>query len=284
MLAWGGCLVFFLCYQQWFAWLCLVAVTFLPLVSLVLSLPALLTARLRVDMPAVVTLGTPVSANFRLISPVPLPQWQGKLVVGRELTKEGWALKCGESLPTDHCGCLECSLVGLQVRDYLGLFGRKLQSPPPFTLLVRPVPVESDTQSPLHPSRVVRWRPKPGGGYSENYDLRLYRPGDSLQRIHWKLSGKTGKLLLREALEPAQAPRFYLQLTGTPAQIDDKLGKLLYLGHSLTEQGVGFVVRARTGEGLLEWKISTADQLWQAMDQILTCRPAEKEEGGADLG
>ncbi|MBR2633811.1 MAG: DUF58 domain-containing protein, partial [Lentisphaeria bacterium] len=43
-------------------------------------------------------------------------------------------------------------------------------------------------------------RPKPGGGYGENYEIRQYRPGDNLNQIHWKLSAKVGDLMLREPM------------------------------------------------------------------------------------
>ncbi len=276
--AWTGCAVFFICYLQWFAWLCMVAVTLLPLVSLLLSLPAMLSARVHTDFPAAVTLGTPVSAKITVKTLLPCPGWKAKLAVGRELTQEGWALEPGAPMPTDHCGRLECSLVEVRVYDYLGLFSRKLKAPKPFDVTVRPAPVDSRQLPPMHPGRAIRWKPKRAGGYAENYELRLYRPGDSLQQIHWKLSGKTGKLLLREPMEPAQAPRLALHLSGSPSELDEKLGQLLYLAQTMLDQGVGFQILAYTGQGLFQRQVSDEAALWQSLDTLLSLRPAQGEE------
>ena len=50
----------------------------------------------------------------------------------------------------------------------------------------------------------VRLQAKKGGGFSEFHENREYRPGDSVRDIHWKLSGKTDKLIVRQAMEPVQ--------------------------------------------------------------------------------
>ena len=33
---------------------------------------------------------------------------------------------------------------------------------------------------------------------SEIYDLKTYYPGDDIRHVHWKLSAKTGQVLLKE--------------------------------------------------------------------------------------
>ena len=33
---------------------------------------------------------------------------------------------------------------------------------------------------------------------SEIYDLKTYYPGDDIRHVHWKLSAKTGEVLLKE--------------------------------------------------------------------------------------
>ena len=46
------------------------------------------------------------------------------------------------------------------------------------------------------------WKPKSGGVCRRNHELRLYRPGDSLNQVHWKLTAKTGKWMIRQPMEP----------------------------------------------------------------------------------
>ena len=43
-----------------------------------------------------------------------------------------------------------------------------------------------------------------GYDLSEVYQLREYRPGDSLRQMHWKLSGKLDRLVIREASLPVR--------------------------------------------------------------------------------
>ena len=51
-------------------------------------------------------------------------------------------------------------------------------------------------------------KPKYGGGFAEDHDLRGYRPGDASNSIHWKLSSKTDSLIVREALIPENSTIF----------------------------------------------------------------------------
>ena len=44
-----GCLVFYLAYQQWVSWLLLMGVLFLPIVSLLFSIPAIALAKVTRD-------------------------------------------------------------------------------------------------------------------------------------------------------------------------------------------------------------------------------------------
>jgi hypothetical protein len=83
------------------------------------------------------------------------------------------------------------------------------------------------------------WKPKPGGGFAENHEIRLYRPGDKMNQIHWKLSSKMNKLMVREAMEPVQ-DRVLVEmiLRGTPEELDRKFGRLLWTGNYLLEQGL----------------------------------------------
>ncbi len=272
--------MFFVCYREWMAWICLIFVTLLPWLSLLLSLPAMLCSRMAIFCPRWVELGTPVLVDLRLQCPLPQPPWRAKLAVGRELTGSGWLLRPGDPMPTNHCGKLECSAVDGRVYDYLGLFSRRLKLPKNFDLTVRPVPQNDQKPGPGHPAHVLRWRAKHGGGYSENYDLRLYRPGDSIQHIHWKLSGKTGKLLLREPLEPAQAPELYLCLQGDADALDRKLGVALYHALQILQQEMPLHLVVTGLQGTERWNIQDKSSLWIAMDTVLSRRTLQ--EGGGE--
>ena len=83
------------------------------------------------------------------------------------------------------------------------------------------------------------YHPKPGGGFSEIHDLREYRPGDSLHEIHWKLSAKTDKLIVREAEEPNRGLIVLsFDFSGSRTQLDSTLRQLLWLSGWLTDREV----------------------------------------------
>ncbi len=107
-------------------------------------------------------------------------------------------------LSTKDCGEITCSLMQYEVSDILGflMIRKKSRTSCSCTVMPRSIgpktPVNFDTA--LASSDVLR--PKFGGGFAEEHDLREYRPGDALNSIHWKLSSKTDSLIFREALVP----------------------------------------------------------------------------------
>lgn len=100
------------------------------------------------------------------------------------------------------CGPADLPCHRARVYDALGLVGLPLQLPTACSIAVEPEPLEPAELPNLSQFQYRSYHPKPGGGFSEIHDLREYRPGDSLHEIHWKLSAKTDKLIVREAEEP----------------------------------------------------------------------------------
>ena len=85
-------------------------------------------------------------------------------------------------------------------------------------------------------------RPKYGGGFAEDHDLRSYRPGDPPNSIHWKLSSKTDDLIVREALVPENSTVYVvLNRVGT----DDRgLEVLRWLSLELCQREMAHVIIA----------------------------------------
>lgn len=268
-----GCLVFYIFYRQWMSFLLLVLVLALPWLSLLVSLPAMVTTKVTVDCPAFVPLGNDAAGKLRAVSPFPLPPIRGKIRVVRPLGRVFYRLRDGSHLPTDHCGGLLCSGEKIRVYDYLGLFRRRIRRTAPVTVLVLPAPI------PMALSQTQRvccnFRPKTGGGFAENHELRLYRPGDDLRSIHWKLSQKTGSLILREALEPVRGRVLVtVDLCGTDEELDRKLGKLRWLCEDLLAQGFSHEIHALSGAGLSVHHIADERDLNGALRELLCAYPA----------
>lgn len=274
-----GCLVFYLAYRQWMAWVLLTGVAFLPLLSLVLSLPAMLTARLRCQMPDAVAQGDQVQLNVRLEGLFPPPRWQVRTLAHHTLTGKDWLLRPNYDCPTEHCGALECSFSQGWVYDYMGLFRLPKKAPPAFRMYIRPQRQKPRNLPDPERNLATFWRPKAGGGFSENHELRLYRPGDSLRQIHWKLSGKTGQLIYREPMEVSNN-RLLLWLVhgGEPEELDRKLGRLLWLSGYLQRRGLKHDVLACTADGDLLWHIGTTHTSKDVLNTLLCRKPMAQEE------
>ncbi len=273
----AGCGVFYLAYGEWLAYFVLMTVLFLPWFSLVLSLPAMLRFRCEPAGPAFLELGGEGELWLLGTCSLPMPPFRGKLRLRRCLTGESWMYQGPEDLPTEHCGGFTVRAESLRICDYLGLFAFPVRCRETKTILVRPKPVKVDIQRSLRRYTARAWRPKPGGGFAENHELRLYRPGDNLNQIHWKLSAKTGDLILRQPMEPLEGlVLLTMNLRGTPEALDRKLGRLLWLGEHLLEESIRFELRVLTGDGILTFPIGENQALQEALDTLLCSRAAEE--------
>lgn len=265
-----GCGIFYIAYGEWFAYLALLAVAGLPWLSLLISLPAILRFRAEPGGAEALPVGTAAKLWLRGSCDLPMPPFRGKLRLRSCLTGAESRYKEKNGLPTNHCGAYTVTIDKARICDYLGLFafpvGHKAQK----TVLIRPIPRSIPTPPDLSRYLARSWRPKFGGGFAENHELRLYRPGDSLNQVHWKLSAKTGKLILREPMEPIRGlVLLTMNLRGTPEEIDRKFGRLLWLGLYLLEQGVRYELRVLTADGILALPVTSERELHKAIDQLL---------------
>ena len=271
-----GCLGFFGFYREGFSWILLLAVVFLPWLSLLLGLPAMVTAKAALRGPEQVQLGTPVRTAMQVQSVFPVPRVSCRLHLHNLLTGERYVGLPGEQVPTGKCGCMVLSCEKVYIYDYLGLFRRKLKDAEACALYIFPKPVQAKLPVAQSDGLVHAWRPKPGGGFSENRELRLYRPGDNLRHIHWKLTAKVGKPIYAEPIEPVQ--RGYLLTVCLHGDLEDKLGKLLYFSFSLLEQNVSHKVHCQTGGNPVEFSVTDKASFYQGLRQILRQTPSKIEK------
>ena len=271
-----GLAVFYGAYGEWTGWVLLLTALLVPWFSLVFSFPAMGSLRLICGVPSRLEQGQREAAVLLRECALPHPPTRGRILVTKPLTGEKWVLLPGEALPADHCGTLIAAPYRGKVFDYLGLFGKKVRKAVPAAAAVFPKAVEMPVPPDLTRYLSCRWRPKFGGGFAENHELREYRPGDSLNQVHWKLSAKTGQLILREPMEPERGlVLLTMDIRGTASVLDEKFGKLLWLGRYLLEQGVRFEIRAMTGTGLESCPVANESELDSAMALLLGCPPAE---------
>lgn len=240
-----GTVVFHACYFGWFSWFLLLLVVCLPWFSLLVSILAMVRVRLQMEVPAECLRGDPAYLTlYALGTFLPLPRCRFRLMIRSVMTGDEQTLKQqapGQErwyvpLDTSHCGVLTCRLTKGRVYDYLGLFSLPVRLPQPVELMVRPQSVQPEKLPNLSHFLARRHRPKPGGGFSEEHEMRDYRPGDSMRDIHWKLSVKTDRTIVREAQEPIRGLTLLtFDLSGTQDRVDGTLERLLWLSGWLLE-------------------------------------------------
>jgi len=245
LLGLAGAVVFHACYFGWFSWFLLVLAVCLPWFSLLVSLPAMVRVRLHLDAPASCTRGEPAYVTMRASNGfLPMPRCRFRLRVSVAMTGQTVILKQQTPghdnwyvpLNTSHCGLLRFEAVKGRVYDYLGLFRLPIRTGKELELLVKPASIPPEKLPNLSLFLARRRQPKPGGGFSEEHELRDYRPGDSMRDMHWKLSVKTDRLIVREAQEPIRGLTLLtLDLAGTPEDVDSKLEQLQWLSQWLLE-------------------------------------------------
>ena len=277
-----GCAGFYVAHGEWVSWVLLVCVAGLPWLSLILSLPAMLRFRMWVQAPAAVALGVEAQAELLGSSDFPLPPFRGKLRVTPCIAGAPFYYREAKGLPTQVCGGLKVEIVKGKVCDYLGLFAFSARRAEPVLVKVRPQPVPVTDLPGLENYLAAAWRPKPGGGFAENHELRLFRPGDSQNQIHWKLSAKTGKLMLRQPMEPLRGRvAVTMNLRGTPEELNRKFGRLLWTGQYLLQRQTPFEIRVLTGGGIYSFQVAREEHLTRAIDALL-CYPAAQSGSIAD--
>ena len=99
-----------------------------------------------------------------------------------------------------------------------------------------------------------------------------------MNQVHWKLSVKTGDLILREGVAPNKQDAYLtMNLRGTPEERDRKFGRLRWLGTRLLEQKIPFSLCCLTGNGLLTFPVTEEGDLQKAVDHLL-CQPVTGED------
>lgn len=270
----GGML--YIAYDGWLSGIAMGVILGFPLLSLVMSLPGLLTFRLDIQGDGILHMGEEGELWLVGTTPYPMLPFRGKLKL-RHLGTGAQSLYDPQlGFPTGHCGGYSVTAEKARVCDYLGLFAFPPRRTESKQVLVRPKALPVMDLPDVSRFLPRAWKPKFGGGYGENHELRLYRPGDSLNQIHWKLSAKTGKLTIREPMEPLRGKLLLtMNLKGSPEELDRKFGRLLWVGRYLSGLELTFEIRVLTGDGIRHFQISSPGDLGKAIDTLLRAPAAQ---------
>ena len=148
------------------------------------------------------------------------------------------------SLQNSKVGTVVVSTNKIRVYDAFGLFVFRKSDLPDQAVIIYPDMrnVEVHMEKPVeNTGDGSRYSPdRPGQDVSEIFALREYVPGDEIRKIHWKLSGKTDRTMVRDFSLPLNYSVFLLlELTrGSEELVDAQVEIFLALSRTLLENGI----------------------------------------------
>jgi len=140
-----------------------------------------------------------------------------------------------------------------KVISLLGLFSYPVNVKLRSSVLVLPQPIKPANTVALQHGILLR--PKPGGGYSEEHDMRPYRIGDPVRSIHWKVSAKYDSLIIREPLIPPPHSRLvHISKWEDSDQRDLILGRLRWISDYMLKWQMPFYIKYSDETAIAEVK------------------------------
>lgn len=190
-----------------------------------------------------------------------------------------------------NCGYTEVKAEKIYLTDFFGFIPFKVKGfasseakctvlPDTFdmTLVFDNMPIAIDDSESYSPD-------KNGNDYSETFQLREYVPGDSIKQIHWKLSEKLDKLIVREASLPVQKSTFvfwdkYAEDGFSANEADAMAEVTASICQALARQGTPFSLGWNENKNCFTESVTSTEELITAIPQILKSG-AETEISGA---
>lgn len=188
------------------------------------------------------------------------------------------------------CGKLQIEIEQLRIVDPLGLFSKRVRRGAEGAALVLPetFPVDIELRTPDLPDiESDHYSPvRAGDDPSELFGLRDYREGDPLRNIHWKLSEKYDRTVVREASLPV-AHSVILMLDNCPtadvipAAASAACEALISVSQSLADQSISHQIAwiDRETELIVVNTIASVDDLYACQGLLLSARIMRDESG-----
>ena len=289
ILALLGAITFFLCYKMWFAWFLLIMVASIPLMAIVVSGVSMLFFELEADAYRKVIKDeeTLISFTSHGLSFFPFCMYSAKIFLKETMTGDVSVIRIfsqSESsdqiyIDTRHCGTYRLTSAKVRVYDMLGLifFPKTLEVEG--EVVVLPIPCIPAAVPDMSGFKAKGLR-KSNNTHSEIYDIRDYVPGDSVKRIHWKLSAKKDTLMIKESQEETYGhSRLYIPLCRDREKLDRYLGEVLFTSRYFLDHDVEHKIRVLPPTRKeVSFDIESRDDLDKAILSILRMPIPEEEE------
>lgn len=265
--------------------------TLLPLVGSVLCLMARKKLRLRLQFPVLGNCGVPLEGKLEAENPTRLPigqlicrvELENRLTGQREVIKvrvyPGVRASAQVKLAftSRYCGYVKISTKRIWLTDLTGVFmiPVPLQAQTKLTALPELLSANVHMQYPaVTPDDGESWlEGRKGSDHTEILQLREYVPGDSIRQIHWKLSSKLDRTIVKDPSFPVSRSLLILwdKTAGDaqPAQMHAMAEALFAVCRSVTEQGFAYTLGWNDGIHIHREQIQTEDELLQIMPRLL---------------
>jgi len=272
---------FYILYPFWFAWYLFLLILLILPFDFLISLPGMLTRHISLSSPkflecgegGIVVLTThQITRNGTRYPCRCVKLWMNiigddfniwrRYVVG---ANEGSRFEI--TIDTTCTGLTTFKIKRIWAVSLIGLFCLPAQAVMHSSVLILPPP-EKPPQTVTLPRGIIL-RPKPGGGFAEDYDLRPYRLGDPIRSVHWKVSAKFDSLIIREPLiPPAHSRLVQINLWKGARERDTILSHLRWicayllkwdLAHYIRLGENGPIAEVNDNNDLLEYLFSVLD-------------------------
>ena len=248
-----ACLVaFYALYPYWISQYFVVVILLLIPFDLLVSMPGMLTKRLSLSAPTILDIGSDgmlhIVTHRERSFPSGLIRVRLALICNdysasrKLLCRPEDGSRYSAVIDTSHCGVTQYKINRIHTTSIIGLFSLIIRADCSATVLILPAPEKPKNIVSL--PRGVIFSPKPGGGFSENTDLRPYRKGDPIRSIHWKLSAKYDSIIVREPLIPPRHSRLiHIEKWSGARERDIVLGRLRWISEYLLKWDLPHYVR-----------------------------------------
>ena len=253
--------LFYGIYDGYLSYYIFLVITLLPFFSLLISLPHMSRTKAELSsIPAEIYIDETFGVYINIGSKgLPLPRVEIKYNINNITLPENMesnnnsvstitVFGCKNDkvpLPVNsaHVGCLVVNILSIKTFDFIGLYSKLVKTPDIRKVFIMPRPI-APSPHPIFPRDKVGGkglRPKPGGGFAEDYDLREYRIGDPMNSIHWKLTSKMDELIVREPLISDKG-KIYIcfNLFGQPDEIDSIFTQVAYISKYMIARMIEF--------------------------------------------
>jgi len=220
--------------------------------DLLVSLPGMLHKSMMIFAPSVLEKDDDAAVRLVIdhIKPYPVRCVIAKLHVTGDGFSVMCTLRCSPekdeqrevTIDTSHSGVTVFELKRIWAVSMLGLFSLPTKLNEKKSVLVLPPPIKPENTTVLQQG--LQLKPKPGGGFSEEHDMRAYQQGDPIRNIHWKASAKFDTLIIREPLVPPPNSRLvHIMPWKTIQECDLIMGRLRWVSDFLIKWEMPFFIK-----------------------------------------